>query len=48
MCKARLLEGQAYMPADTILSQGDIADGLILTCRAYAMSETVTIDCDID
>lgn len=48
MCKAKVIEGQASMPADTILPQEEIEAGFILTCRSHALSRELLIDCDVD
>lgn len=48
MCKARVTEGHAVMPQDTVLSEKEIADGYILTCCSYATTPKLTIDCDVE
>ncbi len=48
MCKARVSEGRASMPDDTVLPPEEIAKGFILTCCSYAMTPKLTIDCDVD
>ncbi|MDP2060238.1 MAG: ferredoxin--NADP reductase [Flavobacteriaceae bacterium] len=45
-CIARIKEGSANMAKNTILTDGEIAEGLTLTCQARATSATLTIDYD--
>jgi ring-1,2-phenylacetyl-CoA epoxidase subunit PaaE len=45
-CLARVTEGTAEMTKNSILTDKEIADGLILTCQAHPASEEVTISYD--
>jgi len=45
-CLARLTEGEAKMRQNNILTDGELEEGLILTCQAHPTSETIVIDYD--
>lgn len=45
-CIARVTEGEATMRQNNILTDGEVADGLVLTCQAHPTSETVVVDYD--
>lgn len=45
-CIARLTEGKAEMRQNNILTNGEVAEGLILTCQAYPTSDTLVVDYD--
>jgi ring-1,2-phenylacetyl-CoA epoxidase subunit PaaE len=45
-CLARITSGTAVMKKNTILSDTEIAEGLILTCQAHPTSESISIDYD--
>ena len=45
-CIARITEGTATMAQNNILTESEVAEGLILTCQAHATSEKVVIDYD--
>ena len=45
-CLAKITEGTAKMEKNSILSDAEIADGLILTCQAHPTSQKITIDYD--
>ncbi|MEX0274041.1 MAG: 2Fe-2S iron-sulfur cluster-binding protein [Flavobacteriaceae bacterium] len=45
-CIARIKEGKAEMAKNQILTDSEIAEGLILTCQAHPLSPTITIDYD--
>jgi ring-1,2-phenylacetyl-CoA epoxidase subunit PaaE len=45
-CLARITAGTAEMTKNSILTDGEIADGLILTCQAHPTSATITVDYD--
>ncbi len=45
-CLARITEGTAVMKKNSILTDGEIAEGLILTCQAHPTSATLKIDFD--
>lgn len=45
-CLARVKEGQAQMVNNQILTDSEIAEGLILTCQAHPSTPTLTIDYD--
>lgn len=45
-CIARITEGEATMAQNQILTESEIAEGLILTCQAHPTTETLSIDYD--
>ncbi len=45
-CLARLTEGEATMRQNNILTDGELAEGLILTCQAHPTTDRVTVDYD--
>ncbi|WP_179021476.1 ferredoxin--NADP reductase [Winogradskyella forsetii] len=45
-CIARLTEGEAKMRQNNILTDGEVAEGLILTCQAHPTSTNVAVDYD--
>lgn len=45
-CLARVTSGTAVMRKNAILTDGEIAQGLILTCQAHPTSETLYVDYD--
>lgn len=45
-CVARVTEGHAEMAKNQILTDGEIAEGLILTCQAHPTSPTIKVDYD--
>jgi ring-1,2-phenylacetyl-CoA epoxidase subunit PaaE len=45
-CIARIKEGKAEMVKNQILTDGEIAEGLILTCQAHPLTPTLTVDYD--
>lgn len=45
-CIARITEGKAEMVKNQILTDGEIADGLILTCQAHPLTPTLKVDYD--
>lgn len=45
-CIARITEGKATMRQNNILTDSEVAEGLILTCQAHPESETVVVDYD--
>ena len=45
-CIARVTSGSAVMKKNTILTDKEIADGLILTCQAHPTSAEITVDYD--
>jgi ring-1,2-phenylacetyl-CoA epoxidase subunit PaaE len=45
-CIARIVEGKAEMVKNQILTDGEIADGLILTCQAHPLTPVLKIDYD--
>ncbi len=45
-CIARIKEGQAVMEKNQILTDDEIAEGLILTCQAHPTTPTLKIDYD--
>lgn len=45
-CIARLKEGKAEMRKNQILTESEIADGLILTCQAHPTTPKIVVDYD--
>ncbi|WP_339894627.1 ferredoxin--NADP reductase [uncultured Algibacter sp.] len=45
-CLARVTEGEATMRQNNILTESEVAEGLILTCQAHPTTPTITIDYD--
>jgi ring-1,2-phenylacetyl-CoA epoxidase subunit PaaE len=45
-CLARITSGTATMKKNTILTDNEIAEGLVLTCQAHPTSESISIDYD--
>lgn len=45
-CLARVTEGEATMRQNNILTESEVAEGLILTCQAHPTTPSITIDYD--
>jgi ring-1,2-phenylacetyl-CoA epoxidase subunit PaaE len=45
-CLARITSGSAEMKKNSILTDGEIAEGLILTCQAHPTSSEIYVDYD--
>lgn len=45
-CLARVIEGETKMRQNSILTDGEVAEGLILTCQAHPLTPNVKIDYD--
>ncbi len=45
-CIARIIEGKAEMEQNHILTDFEIAEGLVLTCQAHPTTLTLSIDYD--
>lgn len=45
-CIAKIIEGEVIMSQNQILTESEIAEGLILTCQAHPITDTLTIDYD--
>jgi len=45
-CMAKITEGSAVMDKNTILSDAEVKDGIVLTCQAHPTSQKITIDYD--
>jgi ring-1,2-phenylacetyl-CoA epoxidase subunit PaaE len=45
-CLAKVTEGKAVMVKNSILTDSEVEEGLILTCQAYATTSKITIDFD--
>lgn len=45
-CIAKLTEGEAKMRQNNILTDSEVAEGLILTCQAHPTSDTLVVDYD--
>ena len=45
-CIARIVDGKAEMRKNQILTDEEVEEGLILTCQAHPVTESVTVDYD--
>ncbi|SNY95049.1 ferredoxin--NADP reductase [Flagellimonas pacifica] len=45
-CIARITEGKAEMVKNQILTDGEVAEGLVLTCQAHPLTPTLKVDYD--
>ena len=45
-CVARVLEGKVEMVKNQILTDGEVAEGLILTCQSHPVTPVLKIDYD--
>lgn len=45
-CVAKVTEGEATMRQNSILTDGEVAEGLILTCQAHPTSASIVVDYD--
>ena len=45
-CIAQITEGKAVMEKNTILSEEEVEEGLVLTCQAHPVTSTIVIDYD--
>ena len=45
-CLAKVTEGKAVMVKNTILTDGEVEEGLILTCQAHPTTSKISIDFD--
>jgi ring-1,2-phenylacetyl-CoA epoxidase subunit PaaE len=45
-CLARITSGTAVMKKNTILTDSEIAEGLVLTCQAHPTSDSLSVDYD--
>ena len=45
-CVARITEGKATMRQNNILTDGELAEGLVLTCQAQPTTPTIVVDYD--
>ncbi|WP_274474198.1 ferredoxin--NADP reductase [Mangrovimonas aestuarii] len=45
-CIARLTEGEAIMRQNSILTDSELAEGLVLTCQAHPTTPTIVVDYD--
>ena len=45
-CIARVTEGQTEMRQNNILTDNEVAEGLVLTCQAHPTSDSVVVDYD--
>ena len=45
-CKAKVMEGKAVMSENYALSEEEVRDGYILTCKAHPVSEKIIVDFD--
>lgn len=45
-CMAKITEGSAVMDKNTILTNAEVNDGIVLTCQAHPTSQKITVDYD--
>jgi ring-1,2-phenylacetyl-CoA epoxidase subunit PaaE len=45
-CIGRVTKGKAKMLNNTVLSESEVTDGLILACQAIAISDELDVDFD--
>ena len=45
-CKAKVIEGKAIMTENYALSEEEVAEGFILTCKSHPASENIVVDFD--
>ena len=45
-CIAKITEGNAVMRQNNILTDSEVADGLVLTCQAQPTTAKITVDYD--
>jgi ring-1,2-phenylacetyl-CoA epoxidase subunit PaaE len=45
-CIGKITSGQASMISNQILTDEEVAEGLVLTCQAVAKSEHISVDYD--
>ncbi len=45
-CICKITEGSAAMEKNSILTDGEIAEGLVLACQAHPTSSSITVDFD--
>jgi ring-1,2-phenylacetyl-CoA epoxidase subunit PaaE len=45
-CRAKVLEGKVKMDANFALTDGEVAQGFILTCQSHPLTEKVVVDYD--
>jgi ring-1,2-phenylacetyl-CoA epoxidase subunit PaaE len=45
-CMGKVTEGKAVMDKNSILSEEEVNDGIILTCQAHPITQKITIDYD--
>ena len=45
-CLARIKEGKATMRQNNILTDNEVAEGLVLTCQAHPTTSKIVIDYD--
>jgi ring-1,2-phenylacetyl-CoA epoxidase subunit PaaE len=45
-CMAKITEGSAIMEKNTILTDAEVKEGIVLTCQAHPTSQKITVDYD--
>ena len=45
-CIGRVIQGKAEMRQNQILTDSEVAEGLVLTCQAHPVTPTVVLDYD--
>jgi len=45
-CRAKVMEGKADMKVNSALTDGEVEEGYILTCQAFPLTPTITVNYD--
>lgn len=45
-CMAKITEGKAIMENNSVLTDDEIEDGIVLTCQAHPTTTTIVVDYD--
>ena len=45
-CRAKVIEGKADMKVNSALTDGEVEEGYILTCQAFPLTPTITVNYD--
>lgn len=45
-CRCKVLDGEAEMAANHALEDYEVAQGYILSCQSFALTDTITVDYD--
>ena len=45
-CMAKVTEGKAIMESNSVLTDGEVEDGIVLTCQAHPTTPTIVVNYD--